>query len=138
MQDTAGRVEVRADMVQKDILENLFRGVLAVVGDLLESFVGRSKDGVVGFGTVKSFDQVVVLVDQLCKLGSVLALIDELIHRPVRSMVAIMRSPMVRRTVVGRRAVVGRRPVVRWPIVRRVMRRVFITATEVDGSIAKR
>ena len=74
MQDTAGRVEVRADMVQKDILENLFRGVLAVVGDLLESFVGRSKDGVVGFGTVKSFDQVVVLVDQLCELGGVLAL----------------------------------------------------------------
>ena len=137
VQDTVGRIEVRADMVQKDILEDLFRGVLSVIRNLLKSFVGRSKDSVVGLGTVESLNQVVVLVDQLCKLGSVFALIDELIYSPVGSVVAIMRSPMVRRAVV-RRAMVRRRPVMRRPIMRWMMRWVFITTTEADGGIVER
>lgn len=49
-----------------------------MVWDLLEGLIRGGKDGVVGLGTVKKLDEVVVLVDQLCKLGGVLALTDEL------------------------------------------------------------
>jgi hypothetical protein len=49
-----------------------------VFWDLLKGFIGRGEDGVVCLRAVKKLDYVVVLVDELCKLGSVLALVDEL------------------------------------------------------------
>ena len=65
-------------MVEKNALQDFLGRFLAVVWDLLECLIRGGKDGVVGLGAIKELDEVVVLVDELCKLGSVLALADEL------------------------------------------------------------
>jgi hypothetical protein len=43
-------------VVEEDGLEGFFGGFLAVLGDLFESFVGRSKDSVVCFGAVEELN----------------------------------------------------------------------------------
>lgn len=78
VEDTAGGVEVVTDVVEENFLEILLGGLVAVVGDLLEGFVGWGEDGVVGLCAVEDFDQVVVFVDKRCELRGVLALVDEL------------------------------------------------------------
>lgn len=46
--------------------------------DLLESFICGSENGVVGLCAVQELDEVVILVDELCKFCGVLALADKL------------------------------------------------------------
>jgi hypothetical protein len=49
-----------------------------VVGDFLKRLVCGGEDGVVCLGAVEDLDQIIVLVDELRKLSSVLALVNEL------------------------------------------------------------
>lgn len=49
-----------------------------VLRNLLKRFIRGGEDGVVGLGAVQCLDDVIVLVNELCKLGSILALVDEL------------------------------------------------------------
>jgi len=113
-----------------------------VLGNLLKRFVCRCKDSVVGLGAVEGFDKVVVLVDKLCKLCCVLALVDKLIYCPVGFVVSwrMMRPAMMRRPMVGWWLVVGRpmvgwsivgRPVMRWSIMGGMVR-VFL---KLDGIV---
>ena len=129
MEYTASRVEVTADVVTENFLQNLFAWFLSVFGYLLESFVGGRKDGKVGTGAIEELNDVVKLVYPLRKLvvmlvhvqdavyvgasyfGRVFALIDELVYRSVR-LVIVMRMmwrSVMRRLVMGRLMVRRRR-----------------------------
>jgi hypothetical protein len=77
-EDAAGGVEVVGDVVEEDVLEGLFGGLLVVFGDLLEGRVGGCEDGVVCFRAVEELDEVIVLIDQFGELGGVIALVDKL------------------------------------------------------------
>jgi hypothetical protein len=65
-------------VVQQYVLQVLLGRLLVVFGDLLESLVCGGEDGVVGLGAVEGLDEVIVFIDELRKLGSVLALVNEL------------------------------------------------------------
>jgi hypothetical protein len=43
-------------VVQKDALEDFLGWLLAVVGDLLKGFIGRSEDSVVCLGAIEDLD----------------------------------------------------------------------------------
>jgi hypothetical protein len=57
---------------------------LAMLGDLLESLVGRSKDSVVGSCSVQDLDQIWKLVNELGEFGGVLGAGNDLV--PVRTL----------------------------------------------------
>lgn len=66
-------------MVEKDALQEFLGWLLSVVWDLLKCLVSGCEDGVIGLGSIEKLDEVIVLVNELCKLGSVFALADELL-----------------------------------------------------------
>ena len=72
MEYTASRVEVTADVVLQDSLQNLLAWVFPVFGNLLESLVGGRKDGEVGTGAIEEFNNVVKLIYPLRKLVELL------------------------------------------------------------------
>jgi len=69
---TTSRVEVTADVVTEDFLQNLFAWVLSVFGNLLESLIGGRKDGKVGSGAIEELNNVVELIYPLRKLVQML------------------------------------------------------------------
>jgi hypothetical protein len=79
LEHAASGVEVVGDMVQENALQGFLGWLLVVLGNLLKSLVGGGEDGVVCLGAVEELDEVVVLVDELCKLRGVFAFIDELL-----------------------------------------------------------
>jgi hypothetical protein len=78
MEYAAGGVEVVDDVIEEDILEHFLRGVAAVLGNLLESCIRGSKDGIVRLCAVQELDEIVIFVNELGELGSIFALADEL------------------------------------------------------------
>ena len=76
-QNTAGWVELWRDMVQENLLDLLFGWLMTM--DPLEGFVNWSKDSIVCRSPVQECDKVVILIDELCKLGRVLAFRNQLI-----------------------------------------------------------
>lgn len=106
-QDTSCGVESVDDVVLQHRLQFFLARLWSVLRNLCECLVGRGEDGVVGCSVVESLDQVIILVDQLRKLGSVLALSDELVdclvgRAVVRGMVrtTVVRGAVVWRTIV--------------------------------------
>jgi len=101
---TLGRVEVLDNMVGKESLEELLAGLVVVLRDLLESLVGRSKDGVVGLGAVKLLHEIGVVIEKLGELGGVLAVGNQLVHCMVRWAVLrrVVRASVMRRSIVRR------------------------------------
>jgi hypothetical protein len=78
-------------VIFQDLLDNFIRWLLAfMMWDLLECLVGWDKECVIGLGSIQLFDQVRKLVDELSKLGSVLAVIDELIDGVIWFVVTMM------------------------------------------------
>lgn len=87
-------------MILKDLLDELLRRLMvAVVWNLLERLVGGCKDGVVGGSAIQSLDQIWVLVNELCKLGGILAAGDELVDCQV--WLAVVAVVAVTRWVLG-------------------------------------
>jgi hypothetical protein len=78
VEHAAGGVEVFDNVVEENILEDFFRGVAAVLGDLLKGCVRGGKDSIVCLCAVQELDEVIVFVDELCELGGVFTLADEL------------------------------------------------------------
>lgn len=91
-------------MVGEDFLDEFFGWLLVSLGDLLKRLVGRSKECIVCSCSIQSFNKVWILVDEFGKLGSVLALGDELVNGQVGLVVivvAVMRwTTVVRRPVM--------------------------------------
>jgi hypothetical protein len=109
-QHTLGRIEVLDNVVGQEVLEEFFAGLVVVLRDLLESFVRRSKDGVVGLGAVELLDKIGVIIKKLGELGGVLAVGNQFVH-------SLVWWAVVRRVV---------RTIVRW-VVRTIVRRVVRT-----------
>lgn len=78
-----------------------------MLGNLVEGFICRSEHCEVGSGAIEKLYKVVVLADELRKLGRVLRFSDQLIDRQVRlARVAMMGWSMVRWMTVVWRSVV--------------------------------
>jgi hypothetical protein len=134
VEDAAGGVEVRADVVEEDVLEDFLGGLLVVLGNLLEGRVGGGKDGVVCLCAVERLDEVGVFVDELGELGSVVALVNEL-NVVSRLMVLVLRLAYLVQCPVGL-AIMARMmgSAVVW---RAVMRWVVVVLIEVDDTIVE-
>lgn len=78
-----------------------------VLREFLKCSIGWSEDSVVGRRAIENLDEVVVLVDEFRKLGSVLAAVDEFVDSQVR-LVAMMRVVWMVRTAMMRWLVVRR------------------------------
>ena len=104
MEYATSRIQVVGDMVQQDVLQDFLGRLVVMLGNLLKGLVCGGKDCVVGLGAVKRLHNVVELIDPLCKLCSVFALVDELVDRAVRLLVVwrVVRSAMVWRSVMRR------------------------------------
>jgi hypothetical protein len=134
VEDAAGGIEVRADVVEEDVLEDFLGGLLVVLGNLLEGRVGGGEDGVVCLCAVERLDEVGVLVDELGELGGVVALVDEL-NVVSRLMVLVLRLAYLVQCPVGL-AIMARMmgSAVVW---RAVMRWVVVVLIEVDDTVVE-
>lgn len=124
VEDATSRVDAGNDVVSKDLADGLLVGLGSILRDLAEGVVCRSEDSEVGLGAVENLDELLILADQLSKLGGVLGLADELVDGVV--WLAVVRR-VVRATVA--RASVVRRTVVR--VVRAMVRRVVVVTVMV-------
>jgi hypothetical protein len=134
VEDAAGGIEVRADVVEEDVLEDFLGGLLVVLGNLLEGRVGGGEDGVVCLCAVERLDEVGVFVDELGELGGVVALVDEL-NVVSRLMVLVLRLAYLIYCPVGL-AIMARMmgSAVVW---RAVMRWVVVVLIEVDDTVVE-
>ena len=79
-EDAAGGVESIDDVVRQQLLQLSLVRLRSVLWDLFESLVGWCKYGVVCLCRVQRFYEIGVLVDELRKLLSVLALGNKLVY----------------------------------------------------------
>lgn len=66
-------------MVEQDFLELFLRWLRRVLWNFLEGTVSWSKDGKVRSSAIEELNDILVLVNQSCKLGCVFASRDQLI-----------------------------------------------------------
>lgn len=67
-------------MVTKNLLEKILRRLSMMLWDFLKGFVGRCEDSAVRRSTVQYVNDIIEFVNELGKLGCILATVDELIN----------------------------------------------------------
>lgn len=72
MEDAARRVEVCRHMIGEQFLQELFARLWCLLWNFLKCLVSGCKQSVVGFRAVKQIHEVIIFVDQLCKLRRIL------------------------------------------------------------------
>ena len=142
---TTSWIEFDRDVIQEYLPDQLLRRLLAMLRDLLESAVCRSKDRVVSSGAVEDVDQLLIIGNQLRELGRVLALADQLVDGLVRLVAVVSMMGLVWFLVLWRatmrRLPVGR-PVMWWTVERfsewrgRFKPALSIEAGLVDGFVS--
>lgn len=129
-EDAASGVETIDDVVGEQSLQLLLAWLWGVLWDLPKRLVGGCEDGVVGLRRIKGLDQVVVLVDELGKLGCVLALGDELVD-------GLMEGQQLSRTRVSAHSHLVGLAMLRW-VSRTVMWRSMVWRAMMSIAVVRR